>query len=493
MRQLLEYQADRIETVFAHHRVPARVTGGTVTPRWIRYQVVPALGVRIASITGLAEELAAALDVPHVRVARQGAAIAVEVPRDDPQPVRLMPLLHGLRNVPPVTAVLGIADDGVPILIRLPSPDVAHILVAGTTGSGKTALLRAMVISLAYFNGAGRTERVAMRPASCDPAPLRPATCDLRLVLIDPKGTAFRDLADLPHLARPVISDPAEAVEALGSLVRLMEVQGRIDTRGDSLSTCPLSTCILVIDELVDLLMVAGDDAERPLTRLVQRGREAGIHVIAATQKPTAAVIGSLVKANFPVRVVGKVTSPEDARVATGWKGTGAERLLGRGDFIVVAEGQLQRFQAAYITPEEVRDLFREKGWANGRLRANAAPPPPSTLSPPYGGNKEDVIPLLYSGQAPGRPEIDEIAVLADRLRPWWKAHRGEWGAKTGAVRYLFGDNAPAGGHYWDLTMAAIDRLEVELAGGPNSTSTSTPTEDPFDALPGPDAAFWER
>ena len=365
MRQMLEYQADRIEAVLAHHKVPARVTGGTVTPRWIRFQVVPALGARIASITGLAEELAAALDAPTVRVARQGATIAVEVPRDDPHPVRLIPLLRGMRNVPPVTAVLGIAEDGVPLLIRLPSPDVAHILVAGTTGSGKTALLRAMVLSLAYFNGAGRTEHAAMCPATCDPAPLRPATCDLRLVLIDPKGSAFRDLEGLPHLARPVIRDPAEAVEALGSLVRLMEVrsrQGYKDTRGEAspLSTSPLSTCILVIDELADLLMVAGAEAERPLTRLLQRGREAGIHVIAATQKPTAAVIGSLVKANFPVRLVGKVTSPEDARVATGWKGTGAERLLGRGDFIAVAEGQLHRFQAAYIAPEEVSQVVAE-------------------------------------------------------------------------------------------------------------------------------------
>jgi DNA segregation ATPase FtsK/SpoIIIE and related proteins len=179
MRQMLEYQADRIEAVLAHHKVPARVTGGTVTPRWIRFQVVPALGARIASITGLAEELAAALDAPTVRVARQGATIAVEVPRDDPHPVRLIPLLRGMRNVPPVTAVLGIAEDGVPLLIRLPSPDVAHILVAGTTGSGKTALLRAMVLSLAYFNGAGRTEHVAMCPATCDPC--SPATCDLRL------------------------------------------------------------------------------------------------------------------------------------------------------------------------------------------------------------------------------------------------------------------------------------------------------------------------
>jgi len=371
MRQMLEYQADRIEAVLAHHKVPARVTGGTVTSRWIRFHVAPALGARIASITGLAEELAAALDAPTVRVARQGATIAVEVPRDDPHPVRLIPLLRGMRNVPPVTAVLGIAEDGVPLLIRLPSPDVAHILVAGTTGSGKTALLRAMVLSLAYFNGAGRTEHVAMCPATCDPAPLRPATCDLRLVLIDPKGSAFRDLEGLPHLARPVIRDPAEAVEALGSLVRLMEVQSRQgyesrqgykDTRGEAnpLSTCPLSTCILVIDELADLLMVAGAEAERPLTRLLQRGREAGIHVIAATQKPTAAVIGSLVKANFPVRLVGKVTSPEDARVATGWKGTGAERLLGRGDFIAVAEGQLHRFQAAYIAPEEVPQVVAE-------------------------------------------------------------------------------------------------------------------------------------
>ena len=381
MRQMLEYQADRIEAVLAHHKVPARVTGGTVTPRWIRFQVVPALGARIASITGLAEELAAALDAPTVRVARQGATIAVEVPRDDPHPVRLIPLLRGMRNVPPVTAVLGIAEDGVPLLIRLPSPDVAHILVAGTTGSGKTALLRAMVLSLAYFNGAGRTEHAAMCPATCDPAPLRPATCDLRLVLIDPKGSAFRDLEGLPHLARPVIRDPAEAVEALGSLVRLMEVQSRQgykDTRGEAspLSTSPLSTCILVIDELADLLMVAGAEAERPLTRLLQRGREAGIHVIAATQKPTAAVIGSLVKANFPVRLVGKVTSPEDARVATGWKGTGAERLLGRGDFIAVAEGQLHRFQAAYIAPEEVSQVVAEiRESANGRISESAVQP----------------------------------------------------------------------------------------------------------------------
>jgi S-DNA-T family DNA segregation ATPase FtsK/SpoIIIE len=173
MRQKLEFQSDRIEAVLTLHKVPARVTGGTVTPRWVRFQVLPAVGAKISKIKGLSEELAAALDARSCRVSRRGAAVAVEVPRDDPQPVRLLPLFRQLdddgpsatdglsalpsaalgtgrtgpsaslgtgRGIPPATAVLGLGEDGVPLLIRLPSPDVAHILVAGTTGSGKTVL-----------------------------------------------------------------------------------------------------------------------------------------------------------------------------------------------------------------------------------------------------------------------------------------------------------------------------------------------------------------
>jgi S-DNA-T family DNA segregation ATPase FtsK/SpoIIIE len=335
MRKMLEYQSDRIEAVLRHHKVPGRVTGGTVTPRWIRFKVLPAMGSRISRIKGLSEELAAALDAPSCRVARQGAAVMVEVPRDDARPVHLMPMMEQLEGVPPVTAVLGVAEDGAPLLIRLPSPDVAHILVAGTTGSGKTALLRTVVLSL------------AMR---------HPYRGQLSLMLIDPKGRAFADLGGLPQLARPVVVDGEEAAEALGSLIRLME-------RRDAMmqSEPPV---VVVIDELVDLMMTdasstrGGPSIEDLLTRLVQRGREAGIHIVAATQKPTAAVIGTLVKANFPVRMVGKVTSATDARVASGWAGTGAERLLGKGDFIAVAEGRVHRFQAAYISPQEAADLM---------------------------------------------------------------------------------------------------------------------------------------
>jgi S-DNA-T family DNA segregation ATPase FtsK/SpoIIIE len=338
MRKKLEFQADRIEAVLSLHKIPARVTGGTVTPRWVRFKVLPAIGAKIARIKGLSEELAAALDAHNCRVSRRGAAVDVEIPRDDPQPVRLMPLLHELSEdspIPPITATLGLSEDGTPLLIRLPSPDVAHILVAGTTGSGKTMLLTAMILSLALSN----------------PPSGRPGREALSLVVIDPKGHAFAPFNRLPHMARPVVRTTEEAVEALQSLVRLMERCQQAPGR---------SHVVLVIDELADMLMTGGKPIQDALTRLTQRGREANIHVIAATQKPSNDVLGPLIKSNFPARLVGKMTSASDARTASGWTGTGAERLLGRGDFLAVAEGQLLRFQAPHVSAQEVRGAVAE-------------------------------------------------------------------------------------------------------------------------------------
>ena len=373
MRNKLEFQADRIEAVLALNKVPARVTGGTVTPRWVRFQVLPAVGAKISKIKSLSEEMAAALDASNCRVSRRGAAVAVEVPRDDPEPVRLLPLYNQLIDettdqppIPPATAVLGLAEDGAPLLIRLPSPDVAHILVAGTTGSGKTMLLQAIILSLAMGN---------------PPALRGEMGGGMSLVLIDPKGHAFRLFEGLPHLARPVIWEVEEMTEVLQSLVRLMERRsgyGRVGRNGNAGLQPPV---VVVIDELADLLMVGRKEVQWALTRLAQRGREAGIHVVAATQKPTSAVLGPLVKANFPVRLVGRVTSAEDARTATGWSGTGAERLAGRGDFLAVAEGRVIRFQAAHISPAEIQQVvesLHSGGWRvmdNGRGEALLAIP----------------------------------------------------------------------------------------------------------------------
>jgi S-DNA-T family DNA segregation ATPase FtsK/SpoIIIE len=230
-----------------------------------------------------------------------------------------------------VTAVLGLDAEGVPLLLRLPSPNVAHVLISGTTGSGKTALARTMVASLAIFNG----QR------------------DLQLVLVDPKGRGLMPFEGLPHLLLPVVTRVEDTLRALARVVAEMErrdLEGRSEPR-----------LVVVLDELADLVQVGGREMEGLVTRLTQRGREAGIHVVACTQKPAASVIGSLVKSNFPVRLVGRVASPEDAKVAAGLAGTGAERLLGEGDFLVVAQGQVTRLQAAYVGEAEVRDLVAKK------------------------------------------------------------------------------------------------------------------------------------
>jgi S-DNA-T family DNA segregation ATPase FtsK/SpoIIIE len=127
---------------------------------------------------------------------------------------------------------------------------------------------------------------------------------------------------------------------------------------------------VVFIDELADLVMAGGREIEKPLARLAQRGREAGIHLVACTQRPSASVIGGLIKSNFPVRIVGSVASAEDAKVASGLPRTGAERLMGQGDFLVVARGEQFRIQGAYASPSEIRRLIQDQGLAKGQTQA---------------------------------------------------------------------------------------------------------------------------
>jgi S-DNA-T family DNA segregation ATPase FtsK/SpoIIIE len=419
-RQQLELQSNRIEMVLASYKAPGRVTGGIVTPRVVQFHLSPAAGTRVGKVQALADELALALGVANVRVSRRGSSMELEIPRDDARPVKLLPLMARLAQAQPPagalyttqselkmlpgTAVLGMCDDGAPLLIRLPSPDVAHVLISGTTGSGKTALCQTLILSLAM------THRRSQ----------------LQFVLVDPKQRAFAPLVTLPHLMRPIIGDAVEAASVLEGLVRLMETRGQA-SRGEggvvpgwrvgytpegALHTPPKGVLppgalyttrpsgvetarparkrnaaqaindaqgrqgalgasrtenwgvepriVVVLDELADLMQVAGKTLADPLTRLAQRGREAGIHVVACTQKPSSQVIGTLTRANFPVRLVGKVVSPEDARVAAGIGGTGAERLAGHGDFIAVAAGQILRFQGAFVSAAEMEQVVAQ-------------------------------------------------------------------------------------------------------------------------------------
>ncbi len=335
MRHVLEYQADQIELVLASHRVPGRVTGGVVTPRWVSYRVLPDLSTRVARIIALSEEMALRLDAQRVRVSRQGAAVQVDVPREDGQVVRLMDLCQRLPEVPKQTAILGLDETGIPLLLRLPSPEVAHVLIAGTTGSGKTALARSIALSLAMYNRLG----------------------EIQMIFIDPKGNGFDPFvafdggsSSLPHLLRPAVRDVHQAVFLLGEMVEEM-------VRRDRENICE-PRVVIFIDEVADLMEQGGKAMDRLMTRLTQRGRSAGLHLVACTQKPLVASIGSLTRSNFPVRLVGSVASADDAKIAAGIAGTGAEKLLGRGDFLLVAKGHVTRFQAAYISEAEIKQMI---------------------------------------------------------------------------------------------------------------------------------------
>lgn len=342
-RRWLEAQADLVEQVLWQHRAPGRVTGGRVTPTTILFQVVPAPGVRWSRLKGLAEDLALALGVPGVRIHREGPVVQVEVPRPDPQVVRFEPLMAQVRSAfpryPAYTALLGLAADGAPLLLRLTSPQVTHVLIAGTTGSGKTSLARTMLLSLVLTHRPGQ----------------------LALVIVDPKGRAFLPFQDLPHVWAFAAGETAEGLACLAEVVAVMERRSREGVQTPRL--------LVVIDELADLLQQGGREWSEALTRLAQRGREAGIHLLACTQKPTAALLGGALTANFPARLVGRVVTAEDARVAAGIGGTGAERLAGRGDFLAVVGGAVTRFQAAYIAPEEIRARLQAGG--RGREKAD--------------------------------------------------------------------------------------------------------------------------
>ncbi len=333
MRTLLDHQADGIEYTLHSHGLEASVVGGNISPRLIQFHIKLGAGVKYNRVAALAEELALALGVTHCRITRDGYFVKIEVPRPDPVAVRLFPLMRNLPgDLPPNAPVLGLDESGVPLLLRLDSPDIAHILISGTTGSGKTVLARSMIASLALQNTPDK----------------------LKLLLIDPKGRGYRDFNGLPNLVCPVVTDPQDGLHRLKWAVRHMEKRDETGVNSPIL--------VIFIDELADLIMVNGKEMEQQVTRLTQRGREAGIHLVACTQKPAASVIGGIAKSNFPTRLVGRVVSGEDARVASGVAGSGADKLMGRGDFLLFARGETSRVQSAHISPEEMRQTVEHLG-----------------------------------------------------------------------------------------------------------------------------------
>lgn len=323
-RRYLNMQADRIEAVCRENGLMARVGSGVVGPRLVVFHLH--VGSNAANLVDrlrkLEETLALRLGQAQVQVRREAGRLLLLTPAPGkPRPVWLESYRRFLR---PNTLFLGVRADAPdhPLLINPGSPDVSHLLVAGSTGSGKTVLLRTMIVSLAWATPPEKAQ----------------------IVLIDPKGSEFGGMERLPHVVE-LVRGQADVAAAV-----LAELAAEMNRRGQTGQKTP--RIYVFIDELADLLDQGGEAVIRPLTRLAQRARGTGIHLIGGTQKPTNDSIGGLVKFNFVTRIAGSVPSASDAVVASGVSQSGAERLLGQGDFMLFGPARA-RFQAARVREVE--------------------------------------------------------------------------------------------------------------------------------------------
>ncbi len=385
----LKNNARLLETVLQDFGVQGRIVEIRPGPVVTLYELEPAPGIRAARVIGLAEDIARSLSVIAVRIAVVAGrnVIGIEVPNGKRETVYLSELLSGTdwggtNGV--LSLALGKDISGAPVVADLSR--MPHLLIAGTTGSGKSVGVNAMIMSLLF----------KLSPEQC------------RLIMIDPKILELSVYDGIPHLLTPVVTEPAKAVMALKWVVREMDrryramsqlsvrnisgyndrvneartrgevVTRRVQTGFDSetgkpvfeeqpLALEPLPFIVVFIDEMADLMLAAGKDIEICVQRLAQKARAAGIHVIMATQRPSVDVITGTIKANFPTRISFQVISKFDSRTILGEQG--AEQLLGQGDLLYMAGGgRITRVHGPFVSDQEVEavvEYLREQGAPN--------------------------------------------------------------------------------------------------------------------------------
>ncbi len=373
--EALEQNARMLENVLADFGVKGEIINVRPGPVVTLYELEPAAGVKSSRVIGLADDIARSMSAVAARVAVVPGrnVIGVELPNLDRETVYIRELLGAEEyesSRGDLTLALGKSIGGEPVyadLARMP-----HLLIAGTTGSGKSVGINTMILSLLY----------RLSPDDC------------KLIMIDPKMLELSVYEGIPHLLAPVVTDPKKAVVALKWTVREMEERYRrmskvgvrniegfnqriidADEAGETLTRRvhtgydettgepvyetedldyePMPFIVVVIDEVADLMMVAGKDIEGMVQRLAQMARAAGIHLIMATQRPSVDVITGTIKANFPTRISFQVTSKIDSRTILGEQG--AEQLLGMGDMLHMAGGgRIRRVHGAFVSDEEV-------------------------------------------------------------------------------------------------------------------------------------------
>ncbi len=321
----------------------------TCGPSVTRYELVPSAGVKISRITGLSDDIALRLATTGVRIEApipNKAAVGIEVPNKARRTVRLRSLLdtaeyRGAKGR--LTVALGQDIEGRTVLTDLAK--MPHLLIAGTTGSGKSVCTNSMIQSVLF----------------------RARPDEVKMILIDPKKVEFGVYNGVPHLLIPVVTDPRKASAALGWAVNemLKRYQMFAESKARDINDYneiarkegkfpPLPLMLIVIDELADLMMAAGNEVEDSICRLAQMARAAGMHMVIATQRPSVDVITGLIKGNIPSRLALTVASGVDSRTIL--DGVGAEKLLGNGDMLFMPLGQSkpQRIQGCYVSNQEV-------------------------------------------------------------------------------------------------------------------------------------------
>jgi len=325
--------------------------------------------VKYSKITGLADDLCLAMKADSVLIDRIAgkSTVGIQIPNHTREQISLRELLESdayKRSTSKLTIALGKTIHGEPYMADLAT--MPHLLIAGSTGAGKSVSMNGMLTSILY----------------------RASPDDVRLILIDPKRLELGMYEEIPHLMTPVVVDPKQAANALRWAVREMEERYKTlaaegvrnieqynrnvrhaleekQTREDGLEPKPLPFIVVVIDELADLMMVASNEVEESIARLAQMARAVGIHLILATQRPSVDVITGLIKANLPARIAFRASSKTDSRTIL--DGNGAEQLLGKGDmlFLPPASSRFIRVHAPYISEQEsarLASFLRKQG-----------------------------------------------------------------------------------------------------------------------------------
>jgi len=350
------HNGELLEVTLESFGVDAKVVNTVIGPTVTRYELALATGVKVNSIMKLSNDIALALAAPQIRIESPipgKSLLGIEVPNKKITMVTIREIIESEEFIEKRSRLtLGIGKDIAGKVIADSLEDMPHLLIGGTTGSGKSVCLNALVVSLLYKS---------------DPS-------ILRIAMIDPKRVELTQYEGLPHLWAPIVTDPELSVKLLRFLTKEMDNRYELFREGgvrniqgynQKNKEHPLPYIVVIVDELADLMMMSPKEIEKLICRLAQMARATGIHIILATQRPSVDVITGLIKANFPSRIAFAVSSQADSRVILDM--AGAEKLLGKGDMLYSPVWAMKptRVQGAYVSDEEIErvlDFWRSQG-----------------------------------------------------------------------------------------------------------------------------------